>query len=213
MHNKLAKACKIALATGSSAALILGSTMTANAAESADFIGVAPVSNVEDAQLDPATYEGRLVVATEQGDIVVNVEAGEAQAFMDRENGSVEALSPEANEIIDGGSKMAARGAGCNVWIDAVAGPNRWAETVDGCAVAGYAGYTLPMSWANKSDVNLCVQGRGWTGASSGTMTWKALGCGSGAADVKVPWGNSLAYTKARGTSVSVVTGAAYRWR
>lgn len=212
MKKTIVRACKIALATGSGMALILGSTMAANATGEASTPTVVPAVETEDGQLDPATYEGRLVVATEEGDIVVNVEPGEAEAFMNRDDGSVDALSPEATEIVESG-KVAARGAGCNVWIDAVGGPNIWLETVDGCAVAGYAGYTLPMSWSNRSDVNLCVQGRGWTGANSGTKTWKSLGCGSGAADVKVPWGNSLAYTKARGMSTAVVTGAAYRWR
>jgi hypothetical protein len=143
----------------------------------------------------------------EGGEIPVNVEAGQAQAFMNREDGTGASLSEEARAIIN----KASAPHPCTDWNRSFAGPGVYWESSDGCAVVGYPGYMRYMSWENGSDMLICTQGRGWDGS---TARWTGMGCSYGGnSDVQIPWGNSLAYTKAKGMSVSGVTSAVYVWR
>jgi hypothetical protein len=165
------------------------------------------VSDGTDQQLDPATYEGILVVVTDIGEFVVKVRKGEAALFLNRPDGKFSSLSEAAKEII---RRSMAPEIDCGQWVRSVAGPGVYWDSIDGCAVAGYPGYVREYSWSNGSDMMVCVQGRGWN--DSGAI-WGSLGCSDQGATFGVHWGNSLAYTKVRGMSLSGVTGAAYSWR
>ncbi|WP_401000681.1 hypothetical protein [Agromyces sp. GXQ0307] len=154
--------------------------------------------------------------------MVVSIEAGEGSLFTDRPDGRLESLPIEAAQIVEetgvrvadaesGRLSQAEDGilAACGVWLNGVAGPGIYWESVDGCAVAGYTGYKREYSWDNRSDVLICMQARGW----NPSLTWYGMGCSYDGGTALVPWGNSFAYTKVKGLSVSGVTGAGYAWR
>lgn len=186
--------------------VILGATASTSAAMAADAYSVPNASVRADADglIDPATFEGPLVVATDTGDITVELTPGQASAFANRTDARIESLSSEAQGIIEHQRVPDA----CGVWINAVAGPNVWWDSVDGCAVVGYPGYVRPYEWANATSITACVRARGWNPGE----VWISIGCGGGGS-ASIPWGNSLAYTKVSGMSLSGVTGAAYRWK
>jgi hypothetical protein len=165
--------------------------------------------------VDPEAYAGPLVVATEAGDILVEVSPGEAAEFLDRADGRLESLSVAARRIVadagvdlDSGLGVNAVDAECNVWQREVATPFVYMPSLDGCAVVGYPGYSRPYRWQNWSSVTVCVQGRGWAPGE----TWRSIGCSGDGGSTIVPWGNSIAYTKVKAMSVSGATGAAYNW-
>lgn len=198
-------------------ALVLGGATAAQAASSEanepapESLGQQVSVSQDETTLDPATYEGTLIVATPEGDVYVDVAAGEAALFADRTDGSLESLPEQAQELIASQPQAridAARAdGGCGNWQNAVAGPGVYWESVNGCAVIGYNGYQRTYSWSNQGNMTICVQGR------SGSNAWYTLGCagpGGGHSDVAVPWGNVLNYTKVKGQSVSTVTTAAY---
>lgn len=224
MQPRIKRAARLGLIGSLAVVAVLGAVPAANAgilhaaAAPAAQASTAPVEG----QLDPATYEGALIVATDKGDVVVTVEAGEGTLFTNRADGNVDSLPAEAAEIVDNTGVSVADAesgrlsqsemgtlASCGVWLNAVAGPGVYWETVDGCAVAGYPGYKREYSWDNKSDVLICAQGRGW----NPSLTWYGLGCSYDGGTASVPWGNSFAYTKVKAMSVSGVTGAGYSWR
>lgn len=186
--------------------VILGAT-AAPATAHTSHEGLEPsITPAEQGVIDPTTFSGPLVVATDMGDIAVVVEPGEAQAFMDRADGRLESLSHRASRIITRFKNSPSPLAPCGVWLNALASPFGYAESIDGCAVVGYPGYKRQYEWSNQSDVTICAQGRGW----DPSVKWTSLGCGGG--KTLVPWGNSIAYTKVKAISTSGVTGAAYRW-
>lgn len=153
--------------------------------------------------LDPATFAGSVMITTDDGPVYAHVDAGELPGKAESVRDAV-AKGKRASSMSD-----AAVAAGCGSWHNAVAGPNVWWTSAQGCAIFGSKGYKHYYSWSNQSDVTACVKGKGFT--SSGSVTWKSLGCSS-TADVAVSWGNVLAYSQTKGLSVSVVTGASYRW-
>jgi hypothetical protein len=155
--------------------------------------------------LDPATYAGKLAVATPVGDVMVTVDAGEAPSMI-RDIRS----AAERGEAGSFGPVLRA-GTGCGSMVRSVAGPGIYWVTVDGCAVAGYPGYKREYRWNNRSDVLMCADGRGFT--SSGARTWYSASCTYDTATVSVPWGNVLAYTEMQAMSGSGATGAAFEWR
>lgn len=160
----------------------------------------SPVSGT----LDPSTFEGPVLIATESGEYLTYVNSGELiNTAQSVRNDVAKGVEPA------GATTDAAARATCGTWHNAVAGPSVWWTSVDGCAVFGYPGYVRYYSWENMSDVSACVQGKGWN--SSGAATWTSLGCTDNA-DVAVAWGNVLAYTQVKGVSISTVTGAAYQW-
>ncbi len=153
--------------------------------------------------LDPATFAGNVLIATPSGDVAVTVRAGQLKAKAASVRAAVaRGLQPSAL------STFSTTGT-CSEWHQAVAGPDSWWVSSDGCAVFGYVGYERPYSWINESDVEACVAGKGFD--SSGSQIWGSMGC-QDASDVYVPWGNVLAYTQTEGLSLSSVTGAAYQW-
>lgn len=173
-------------------------------------------------QLDASTFQGNMVVATEGGDVVVSVDSGEAALFLDRPDGKLTSLSEDAAAIVEATGIAASDAdagrlstsevgilAACGVTLNTLAGPGVYWNSVDGCAVAGYPGYKREYKWDNRSDVLICVQARGWNPGE----TWYGLGCSYSGGTQSVNWGNSFAYTKVKGMSVSGVTGASYNWR
>jgi len=154
--------------------------------------------------LDPATFEGRLVVAVPSGhEVVVNVKAGEAPAVV-KQIQSADAAG-KAQKL----GQVVAPLAGCGENVRSLAGPFGYATSVQGCAVIGYPGYQREYHWYKESDVSICTHGKGFN--SSNAATWYNTGCQDG--NWLVPWGNTLAYTQMQGLSLSGATGAAYVWR
>lgn len=158
--------------------------------------------------LDPDTFEGPVRIATTAGEVLIKVSAGElpSKAAAVRAEVAEGKLAPSA---IKSGPDASILAGGCDNWQLAVAGPFGYANSTPGCAVFGYPGYERIYNWANGSNVQLCVQAKGWNGA--GAETWYVLGC-QGNQDWLVPWGNTLAYTQVRGKSLSGATGAGYSW-
>lgn len=159
-----------------------------------------------DSPIDPDLFSGTVIVATPQGEVVTRVSAGQLeQRILDvraaASNGDMTKYA------------LKTKGVGCGVWVYSIASPGGYAQSIDGCAVAGYPGYVRTYNWSNASDVSVCTQGRGWNGSSA---VWRSMGCigwsGQGQSSGTVQWGNVLAYTKMSGLSASGVTGAAYRW-
>lgn len=103
--------------------------------------------------------------------------------------------------------KTVAPMAGCGETVRAVAGPGVWWNSVQGCAVIGYPGYSREYNWVNTSSGYICTNGRGYT--ASGVAGWYSTSCSGGAH--LVPWGNTLAYTQMRGMSLSGGIGT-YDW-
>jgi hypothetical protein len=153
--------------------------------------------------LDPATFEGTLVVAVPSGaEVVVNVKAGQAETV------AAEIRAADSDGTLSA-SPRSPRAVGCGVQVRSVAYPTGYATSVKGCAVMGYPGYKREYKWEVTSDVNICTKGRGF--ASNNAATWFSTGCGGGS--YSVPWGNVLAYTQMQGLSMSGLTGATYVWR
>lgn len=185
MQRRTTRAARLALIGGIAAVAALGAVPAANAVPLAAAPAAVPSTAAVEGQLDPATYEGELIIATDQGDVVVSVEAGEGALFINRPDGRLDSLSTKAAQIVeDTGVSVADAEAGqlsqadigilaaCGVWLNAVAGPGVYWESVDGCAVAGYPGYYREYSWANGSSMLICVQARGW----NPSLTWYGLG-------------------------------------
>lgn len=222
MQRRIVNTIRLALVAGSAIGLSLGAIPAAHAANSGDPLPSDVDSSSVEEQLDPATYQGNLSVATDHGDVVVSVEAGEAALFLNRADGSLDSLSTEAAQIVeDSGISVADAEAGvlsrgeigvlaaCGIWMNAVAGPGVYWETVDGCAVAGYPGYYRGYSWATGGTYLICAQARGWNPGA----TWYGVGCSDTSGGGSVPWGNSLAYTKMRANAIVTVSPIGYSWR
>lgn len=201
---KSARLSTVAIAGCATILLSLLGPSPALADDDATARGVEHVT-AEVGALDPATFEGPLIVATPSGsELVVDVKAGEAQAVAD----AIQAA--DIDGTLDSMAIRTSR-AGCGQKVRSVAGmANTYATSVQGCAVIGYPGYRREYVWVNDSDVHLCTRARGFGGNNA--AVWYSTGCGGGATFL-VPWGNTLAYTQMQGTSMSWATGAAYLWR
>lgn len=189
---------KILTAAACVAFAVAGPSVAANAAVENE---VAPA--VEDG-LDPATFEGPMIVATTQGEIVVDVSAGEALLFADRTDGDIASIPAQGRAILGEGSAAKSADAAadtCSGWKMATSGAaGNYLESTQGCAVFGYEGYERPYSYQNESDYTLCVSAR------TGSNGWEEMGCSGpagGAADVMVSWGNTLNYTKVKAASIA----------
>lgn len=193
------------LAATATAALVFAFAPAANAAPSTQVVATeeVPVDHPVSGVLDPATFEGPVLIATTAGEIPITVKKGELLGKAK----NVRAAVARGDSVQNLSNATAL--ASCGSWHNAVALPTSYATSANGCAVAGYSGYTRPYSWSNQSDVTACVRGKGYKGS---TVIWQGLGACNSANDVRVPWGNVLAYTQTSGRSLSGVTGAAYRW-
>lgn len=221
MQRRISKTLRIASIGGAILALSLGVMPAANAATQPNSASEDSRAELADGQLDPSTYEGNMIVATDEGDIVVSVKAGEASLFLDREDGSLDSLTPEAAQIVDtsGISVEEAKAgrpsekdvgilAACGIWMNSVAGPGVYWESVDGCAVAGYPGYVRGYTWSTGGTYLICAQARGWSPGA----TWYGIGCSPTGGGANVPWGNSFAYTKMRANATVSIFGIGYSW-
>ena len=198
-------ALKVALFGATSVLLATGCAAPAMAAQ-AGTKPAAETPTVQGGGLDPATFEGTLVVATPSGaEVAVDVRAGEAPFVAD----TIQAA--DAAGALASLPFRTSRAVGCGQKVRSVAGiANTYATSVQGCAVIGYPGYRREYVWENTSDVSLCTKARGFN--ASNAPTWYTTGCGNGATFL-VPWGNTLAYTQMQASSMSWATGAAYLWR
>jgi hypothetical protein len=186
------------------AVLVLAPAVTASAAADVD-----PDDHPVSGPIDRATYAGALSIGLSEEEVVeVWVSSGGAPQAID------DAVS--LGDAADGTSisrDVAPLATVCGTWKNAVAGPGAYWTSLNGCALAGNRGYRAGYTIANVSSVSICSQGKGYNAA--GTMGWYGLGCrGSGGeGGGTVPWDNVLAYTQARGMSLSGVTGASYQWK
>ncbi|GAA0434552.1 hypothetical protein [Leifsonia naganoensis] len=167
----------------------------------------APTSDVpgevRNGALDPATFEGELIVAVPSGhEVIVTVEAGEAPSVIE------EVQAADATGSPQGQGRVVQSRAGCGEKVRSVAGMFGYSTSVQGCAVAGYPGYQRSYSWSKTSDTSVCTKGKGFNGNNA---TWFSTSCSSGS--WSVPWGNVLAYTQMQGMSLAGVVGATYDWR
>jgi hypothetical protein len=198
---KIRKKVSLGAAAALSILGIFGLAMPANAAAH-----VAPATVSTDGLLNPATYSGPMVVATPLGDVVVTVAAGTATQVAHRVQAAVANGKPAAlNQLIS-------PAVSCETWLNAVAGIDAYAASVQGCGVFGYPGYKRLYEYSNNSDVDISWKGQGYS--ATPTRTWYATcsaeggdGCGH-----SVPWGNVLGTTRVEGKSNSIVTGGAYTW-
>ncbi len=204
------------LVVGACAVALVGAgAIPASASTSDQGAAVTEISGV----LDPSTFEGPVLVATPDGEVLVEVAAGELEEVAEEIRGDVAAgiITPSRNLAQGEAGALAEASPNtdvgilgtCSTWQNAVASPFGYALSGTGCAVFGYEGYERQYAWRNNSDVTACLQALGFN--SSGAQSWYSLGC-TPTSGVNVSWGNVLAYTQVRGLSVSGATGAGYSW-
>jgi hypothetical protein len=202
---KIRSKAALAAALAISVIGVIGFAAPANASPNAA-PHAAPTTASTDGVLNPATYAGRMVVATPLGDVVVTVAAGQATEVAH----SIQAGVANGNTATL--NALVSPDTSCSTWIYDVATPFAYAASPNECAVFGYAGYTRQYTYANNSDITISFKGQGYT--STPAQHWYAT-CtvdGGDGCYHSVPWGNVLGTTRVEGEALSDGTGGAYAW-
>lgn len=159
--------------------------------------------------IDLDTFEGPLTIEVDGQLVEIDVEYGQAEETV----AAIRAGDLPATQSARSGAVVAPMAICVDTWKNAVAGPGTYWTSANGCSIWGSNGFKKGYEVSNRSDVNLCAQGKGFN--SAGTQSWYGFGCASGGSNIggSVSWGNVVANSQTRAQSMSLVTGAAYQWK